>query len=103
LAYFSIISPDTHVAYSKQLEKPNINIKEARTFHNGEQKKLEDITKITKLEIVRPTKNHPLKLWCIKIEPKTSWELIWDPIENQTFSYCETIVTSPHAKKSKID
>jgi hypothetical protein len=78
LAYFSVISPSTQVAYLKQLEKPMIDKKEARTFHNGEQNKLEDITKNTKLETVRPTKNHLSKLWCIKIKLETSLELIWD-------------------------
>jgi hypothetical protein len=45
----------------KQLKKTKINIKEVETFYNGEQNKLEDVTKNTKPKIVRPTKNHPPK------------------------------------------
>jgi len=32
-------------------------------------------------------RNHPLELQRIKIEPTTSCESIWDPIENKTFWY----------------
>jgi hypothetical protein len=64
---------------------------------------LEDIAKNAKLKTIWPNKNHPLKLWRIKIELKTSWELIWDPTENQTFWYHEIVMTSPHTRKSKID
>ncbi len=65
-----------HVGSLEKLELPKINIEEATTFHNGEQNKLEDITKNTKLEIGRPIKNHPSEI--ITIEPKTSWEVMWD-------------------------
>jgi hypothetical protein len=64
---------------------------------------MEDVTKNIEPKIVKPIKNHRPKLWHIKIELETSCEPIWDPIENQVFWYHETIVTSPHAKESKID
>jgi hypothetical protein len=47
--------------------------------------------------------NHPLELWHIKIELKTSQELIWDFIEKKMFWYHETTATSLHAKESEID
>jgi hypothetical protein len=71
-------------------------------FSNGEQNELEDVTKNTELEIVQPTKNHPSELWHIKIELETSWEPIWDLIENKKIWYHEIVVTSPHVIKSEI-
>ncbi len=64
---------------------------------------MEDVTKNTEPKIVRPIGNHRSELWHINNELKTSWEPIWDPPKNQVFWYHETIVTSPHAKKNKID
>jgi hypothetical protein len=46
--------------------------------------------------------NHPLELRPIKTELETSWESIWDPTKNKVFWYHDTMVTSPHAKKSEI-
>ncbi len=57
-----------HASNLKRLEQPKNNLEEVVTFQNGEQNKLEDITKNIKLKIVLPTKNHPPKLRCIKIE-----------------------------------
>jgi hypothetical protein len=36
----------------------------------------------------------------VKIEPKTSWEPIWNHTKNQTSLYHETIVPNPHAKNN---
>jgi hypothetical protein len=73
------------------------------TFHSGEQNKLENITKNIEREIVWPIENHPPELWHIKTKSETPQELMWDPTEKKTFWYHETVVISPHAKKSKID
>jgi hypothetical protein len=87
-----------HESNLKQLEQSKIDPKEAMTFHNGEQNKLEDITKNIEPEIKQPTTNHPPELQCMKTKPKTPHEPIWNPMENITFWYHETVVTSPHAK-----
>jgi hypothetical protein len=73
------------------------------TFHSGEKNKLKDIIENIELKMIRPIGNHPLKLRHIKTKPKTSRDLIWDPIENKTFWYHETLVTSPHTRESEID
>jgi hypothetical protein len=73
------------------------------TFRNGEENKLEDVIENTKPKLIWPTRNHPPKLWCIKIELETSWKPIWDPTKDKVFWYHETIVTNPHARKKKID
>ncbi len=64
---------------------------------------MEDVTKNIEPKIVLPTKNHPPRLQCVKTELKTSWEFIWDHHEIIIFWYHETMVTSPHARESKID
>jgi hypothetical protein len=64
---------------------PKINPKEATTFHNGEQNKLEDITKNIELENVQLTKNHPLELRCINTELKTPQKPIWDLTKKKSF------------------
>ncbi len=85
------------------MEHPKIDLEKAAIFHNGEQNELEDILKNIEPKTVWPPWNHPPKLKCIKTKLETPWEPIWDPIENKTFWYHKTVVTSPHAKKSEID
>jgi hypothetical protein len=45
---------------------------EILTFHCGVKKKLEDVTKNNKPKIKLPIKNHPPKLWWIKIVRRTN-------------------------------
>lgn len=42
-------------------------------------------TQNIELEVGWPIKNNPPKLWCIKIEPKISGELIWDLLKIKFF------------------
>jgi hypothetical protein len=86
----------------ERLEQPKNDLEEVVTFHNGEQKQLEDIIENIEPETVQRIKNHPLELQRMKIELKTPQELMWDLIE-KTFWYHETIATSPHARESEID
>lgn len=58
-----------HVSNRKWLEQSKNVPQEVVTFHNGEQTKLENATKHTKLKTIRPTRNHPTKLQHIKTKP----------------------------------
>jgi len=55
------------------------------TFHNGEQNELNDVIKHTKLKIIRPTRNHPPKLWHIKTKPKLPCKSMWDLTKKKLF------------------
>jgi hypothetical protein len=46
----------------EQLKQAQIDPKEAMTFHNGEQNKLENVTKNIKMATIQPFGNHPLEL-----------------------------------------
>jgi hypothetical protein len=61
-------------------------------------KKMEDVIRNTESKTVRPTKNHPPKLWHIKYKPKASGEPIGDCTKNNFFWY-----KSPHTRESEID
>ncbi len=74
-----------HESNLEQLEQSKIDPKEAMTFHNGEQNKLEDTTKNIEPKTIRPIENHPPELRHIKTKPKTPHEPIWNPMENITF------------------
>ncbi len=41
-----------HVSNTKRLEQPKNDLKDAMTFHSGEQNKSEDVIENTKLEII---------------------------------------------------
>lgn len=56
----------------ERLELLKINMEEAMTFHNGEQNELEYVIKNIEPRDKQPIKNHPPKLWHIKIELETS-------------------------------
>ncbi len=100
-----VLQETIKVEHSKNLKGvklPKINFEEVITFQNKEQDHFTDTTKKSKPENWRPTKNHPLELRHVTTKPKTSWEPIWDPTENQTFWYHKTILPNPHVKECEI-
>jgi hypothetical protein len=59
-----------------------IDHEDMATFHNGEQEKLEDVSKKhVELEFSKVIRKQPINV----TKPKTLWESIWDLIENLTF------------------